>query len=146
MLVVLGAISCKSAPQFSEIIGKEWKLIEVQVSGKSIGFDRNILNNEGFGDIFTLNFDAERISGIGAPNKYFAPYTADKDLTLKVEPIAGTLMAPLRQPEKLKEHDFFTYLGNASKWNLVKGNLQLASKDKDGSDVTLIFSLETAKK
>ncbi|MDR0540454.1 MAG: META domain-containing protein [Spirochaetaceae bacterium] len=145
-LVILGLISCKSAPKFSDVSGKEWKLIEVQLSGKSIGFDRNTLNSEGFGDIFTLNFDAERISGTGAPNKYSAPYTVEKDLSLKVSPIAGTLMAPLRQPEKLKEHDFFTYLQDAEKWNLVGGNLQLASKAEDGSDVTLIFSLDTVKK
>ena len=141
VMLILVVTACKSAPSFADVSGKEWKLVEVHVGGKSIGFDRNTLVSEGFGDIFTLKFDAERISGTGAPNRYFAPYTLDKNQAISIKTIGGTLMAPLRQPEKLKEQDYFKYLESTYKWNLVKGNLELLTKSADGSEVTLIFTL-----
>ncbi|GHV93832.1 hypothetical protein AGMMS50293_01520 [Spirochaetia bacterium] len=145
-LIILSVMACKSAPNFADVSGKEWKLIDVQVKNVSIKFDRNTLVSEGFGEIFTLTFDAERISGVGAPNRYFAPYKLDKNLAISISPMAGTLMAPIRQPEKLKEQDYFLYLQNAYKWNLVKGNLEFSTKDKDGAETTLVFSLGDTKK
>ena len=143
VFIVLGVISCASGPKFSDITGQEWKLTDVLFNGKSINFDRGVLVSEGFGEIFTLNFDAERLSGVGAPNRYTAPYTLgkDKDRTMSVQMVAGTMMAPIRQPEKLKEHDFFQYIQNAYKWNLVNLKLELLSKSQDGAEVTLVFTL-----
>jgi heat shock protein HslJ len=141
VMFILAVIACKSIPNFSDVSEKEWKLVEVHVGGKSIGFDRNTLVSDGFGDIFTLKFDAERISGVGAPNRYFAPYTLDKNQAISIKTIGGTLMAPLRQPEKLKEQDYFKYLESTYKWDLVKGNLELLTKSTDGSEVKLVYSL-----
>jgi heat shock protein HslJ len=142
VFLTLCAASCKSAPNFADVSGKEWKLIEVQVKNKNIGFDRSALAAEGFGDIFTLKFDTERISGAGAPNRYFAPYTLDKNQAISIKTIAGTLMAPLRQPEKLKEHDYFMYLENSYKWDLAGGKLELLTKAEDSSETKMIFSFE----
>jgi heat shock protein HslJ len=142
ILITAAVVSCKSGPNFSDVAGKEWLLTDVRLNGKSINFDRNTLILEGFGDIFTLNFEVERLGGTGAPNRYFAPYTLGSNQAIKVETVAETLMAPLRQPEKLKEHDFFTYIQNASKWNLVKNNLELVSKGEDSSNVVLVFITE----
>ena len=133
--------SCKSIPNFTEVTGKAWKLVEVQVNGASIGFNRSTLTSEGFGDIFTLTFDAERISGAGAPNRYFAPYTLDKNQAISIKTIGGTLMAPIRQPEKLKEQDYFNYLQSAYKWDLVNLNFILLTKDAAGAEVKLIYAL-----
>jgi hypothetical protein len=48
-------------------------------------------------------------------------------------------MAPLREPEKLKEQNFFAYLQNTVKWNLAGGNLELYSTEEDGTGVVLVF-------
>jgi heat shock protein HslJ len=144
-LIILSAAACKSTPNFADVSGKEWKLIDVRVNNVSIKFDRNTLVSEGFGEIFTLIFDAERISGVGAPNRYFAPYTLDKNQAISIKTIAGTLMAPLRQPEKLKEQDYFIYLQNTYKWNLVKGNLEFSTKDGNGTEATLVFMAPALK-
>jgi len=136
---ILGA--CSSAPKFSDVAGKEWLLTEVRIQPNNILFDRNTLKSEGFENIFTLNFDAERLSGTGAPNRYMAPFTLDKKQVIKVEPIAGTLMAPLREPEKLKEREFFNYIQNANKWNFANGSFELYTTGEDEAEVVLVFSL-----
>ncbi|MDR1420579.1 MAG: META domain-containing protein [Treponema sp.] len=141
LAVLTGA--CAGGPKFSDLLGKEWRLIEIRTESSSIIFDRNRLVAEGFGEIFTLNFDAERISGTGAPNRYFAPYEpgTDKDRTISVKPLAGTLMAPIVEPEKLKEQEFFDCLQNAYKWNINKGNLELSTKGPDGREAVMVFTL-----
>ena len=143
MFVLLAAsvlIACAGAPHFAAVLDKDWKLAEVQIGGKDIGFERGKLAEEGFGDMFTLRFDNERINGIGAPNRYFAPYTLGDKNSIAIKTIAGTMMAAFREPEALKEHEYYALLQNAYKWNLVKGNLTLYSKDSNGSEVILIFS------
>jgi heat shock protein HslJ len=139
-LFILLCAGCSSAPKFSSVINKDWNLIEVQIKPSNIIFDRNQLVSEGFGELFTLRFDEERVNGIAAPNRYFAPYTLNSDQLISIQTIAGTMMVPLHEPEKLKEHDFFVYLQNTSKWNLIKGNLQLYTKGEKGTEAILIFA------
>ena len=144
VLAVLAGTSCQSAPASFDsagVLNKELKLIDVRINNKSIGFDRNSLALEGFGEIFTMTIGPERLTGAAAPNRYIAPYTLGSDRSITVSRIAGTLMAPIREPEKLKESEFLSYLENAYKWSIVKNNLELLSKGKDGSDVVLVFSL-----
>ena len=139
---------CKSTPKFSDVTGKEWLLVEIQTEPRNIEFDRTNLKSDGFGNIFTLNFDAERLSGVGAPNRYTAPYKVDKNQVISVQLIAGTMMAPIREPEKLKEQDYFTYLQNTYKWNFNKktGLMELNSKNADGKEAVLIYKLGTTEK
>ncbi|MCL2761970.1 MAG: META domain-containing protein [Treponema sp.] len=133
-------IACTGAPKFSNIQNKDWYLTEVRTKPE-IDFDRKQLAEENFGEIFTLRFESERISGVAAPNRYFAPYEQQgKDRALTIKTIAGTFMAPLREPEKLKERDYFAYLQNTTKWNLVNGKLELHTKSEDSTNVTLIFT------
>jgi heat shock protein HslJ len=135
--------SCASSarvPDFSDVRDKDWKLMEIR-TGKDIIFQRSILTQESFKDIYTLRFDAERVSGAGCPNRYFAPYALAEKQAINIKPIAGTLMAALFEPEQLKEREFFAYLENADQWNLVKGNLELRSKNNEGAGVYLVFSL-----
>jgi heat shock protein HslJ len=124
----------------SAIEGNEWKLIEVYIDGRNTRFSRNTLPEEP-GNLFTLNFDAQNISGVGAPNRYSAPYTKGDNQTLTIMLIRSTLMASFFQPENLTEHDFFNYLQNAYSWRIVNNNLELLSKAQNGGEVRLVFSL-----
>jgi heat shock protein HslJ len=126
---------------FSDVRDRDWKLMEVRDGRNNVIFKRNMLTEESLKDVFILRFDAERISGIGAPNRYFAPYTLAGKQAIDIKPIAGTLMAALFEPEQLKEREFFGYLENADKWNIVKGNLELRSTNGEGAAVFLVFDL-----
>jgi len=128
-------------PEFTGVRDKNWKLTEVRDGKKNVIFQRGMLKQEVPGDVFTLRFDAERASGAGCPNRYFSPYTLAETQAISIQPIASTLMLALSEPEQLKEREFFSYLEKADQWNLVKGNLELRSKNNEGAAVVLVFSL-----
>jgi len=139
VVFILVLAACASAPKFTEVMNKDWNLVEARIKPENIIFERSKLVEEGFGDIFTLRFDAERVNGVAAPNRYFAPYTLTDKQGITIKTVAQTLMVPLREPEKLKESDFFAYLQNAAKWNFTKGKLELYSKGEDGAEAVLVF-------
>jgi heat shock protein HslJ len=137
MALILAA--CTSTPQFSSIQDKDWDLVELRTEAKNLTFDRGQLEAEGFDDIFTLRFDVERVNGIGAPNRFFAPYTLTDKQGITINTVATTLMVPMHEPEKLIEQDYFMYLQNTNRWNLAGENLELYSKAEDGGEAVLIF-------
>jgi heat shock protein HslJ len=144
MLALAGALflaACGHTPKFEEIRDKEWKLTEVQTEPERIIFDRNQLIEEGFGGIFTIRF-ADRVSGMGAPNRYVGPYEAGNDRSLSISNVAATLMAPIREPEKLKEREFFNYLENVYRWDLNRGSLELFTRGEGGVEAVMVFVLE----
>jgi heat shock protein HslJ len=126
-------VACSSAPQFSNVQDRDWKLVEIRIEPESI-----IINESD--DFFTLRFDKERVNGIGAPNRYFAPYLLADKQGITIKAIAQTQMAALFEPEELKEYDFFFYLQNTTKWNIAGKNLELQSMDKDGVAAVLVFT------
>ena len=130
-----------TVPAFSDVLGKEWKLTDILIGGKSINFDRKTLLAD-IGDIFTLTFDAERLNGVGAPNRYFTSYTHGENQALSIRTVASTRMAPIMEPDKLKEHEYFMYIQNTYRWNLKGGKLELFSKTEKGLETVLIFSLQ----
>ena len=138
---------CQSAPpaaaqgdvSFDDVIGKEWKLVDVLIDGRTIGFSRDILATEGFRDAFTLEFDAERLSGAAAPNRYFAPYTLGQGNAVSIGAVAQTQMAALFEPEQLREHDYLFFVQSTYRWNLADGRLELSSRGRNDEAVTLIF-------
>jgi heat shock protein HslJ len=163
------AVSCGSAPDrpsgasgpiespasaagFSAITGKNWKLVEVRsfadasanaaADADASRFSRGELVKAGMENAYTLRFDGERLSGMGAPNRYFAPYTHGAGQTLSIGTIAGTLMASLREPENLKEREYFNYLENVNKWDFVQGQLRLISRNGRGEETALVFEAE----
>jgi heat shock protein HslJ len=141
LLAVIVLAACKTPPTFSDaVMNKDWELTEARVKPADIFFNRKTLTKEGFSEIFTLRFEAERVSGIAAPNRYSAPYTLEGKHSVSIQPAISTQMAPLHEPEKLKEHEFFIYLHNTYEWNISRGNLELYSKSKDGAKVVLTFS------
>jgi heat shock protein HslJ len=129
-----------SDPGHSTLEGHEWKLIDVYIDGVNTGFNRNTLPEE-IKNFFTVNFDAQIVSGVGAPNRYTAPYTLSDNQTISIMVMRSTLMATFLEPENLSEHDFFTYMQNSYSWKLVNNNLELLSKTRDGGEVRLVFSL-----
>jgi heat shock protein HslJ len=145
VLMMAGALwlaACGRTPKFSDVRDREWKLTAVRTAPEDIVFDRNRLVDEGFGDIFTIQFSADQVSGKGAPNRYFGPYEAGKDFGLSIKNVAATLMAPIREPEKLKERDFFTYLQNASRWTINQGNLELSTRGENDAEAVMVFAPE----
>jgi heat shock protein HslJ len=122
---------------FSDITGKSWKLIEVHLNGEKIIINRD---REEFSGFFTLTFDAENVSGTGAPNLYSAPYTVNGK-TISIMLMRSTLMAALFEPENFKEHEYFIHMQNAFEWNLTGENLEIISNNENGSRVVLVFSL-----
>ena len=129
---------------FADGQGREWKLIELHIDsvfGREVFFDRNSLVNEGDGEIYTLSFNGQTISGTGAPNRYSTPYTLGSGQSVTVMPIASTLMAPLFQVEKLPEHQFYGYMQNIYEWRSENGNLVFLTKTEDDRDVRMVFGL-----
>jgi len=146
LLVVVMIMSCKTTKpvsSFSGVIGKEWKLIEVQLDGtpfnRIVLYDRNDLKKNNVGSVYTLTFNAERLSGTAAPNKYNAPYTLGDGNSIKIEMIVSTQMAPIVQPEKLQEQAFYNYMQNVEQWGTDNDKLVLQSKAENGNVIKLIF-------
>jgi heat shock protein HslJ len=139
MTAMVSLASCNSTPQFQTVQDKEWRLVEVRVQPEGIRFDRQKLTDEGFGDIFIIQFDKDRLNGKGAPNRYMGPYEVGEKQSIKIGNVAGTLMAPIREPERLKEREYFNYLANVYKWDLNGENLELHTKSDDGREVVLVY-------
>jgi len=147
LLVIAMIMSCNTTPKnvssFSGVMGKDWKLIEVQHEGtpfnRLVLYDRNDLKKHNVGNVYTVNFSADMVSGTGAPNKYTAPYTLGDGDAITIQEMKSTLMAPLVQPEKLQEQAFYNYMKSVEKWSVDNGNLVLHSKASNGKAVKLIF-------
>jgi heat shock protein HslJ len=129
-----------SKPDLSALLRKEWRLTEVWINGINSGFTRSSLPRDGSGEMFTITFDTDSLSGTGAPNRFSAPYTILENNSITVLLIRATLMATTREPPRLREHDYLTYLQNSSVWNIEGNNLTLTSRNASGARVYLIFS------
>jgi heat shock protein HslJ len=130
-----------SAQSFVEVLGRVWALDELVTESGAIIINRGKLEADGMGDTFTLQADAERISGMGAPNRYFSPYRVGEDQEIAISPIAGTLMMGLVDPEGLQEREYFNYLEQANQWRLTGDKLELHSETPEGDPVIMIFAL-----
>ena len=119
----------------SEIQDRNWIIEEIIINSSPIQLN----HISGEREVYVIRFGTDSISGVGAPNRYNAPYTAGERNSLSIGLIAGTLMAPLFEPEGLKEHEYFTYLSNVNSWNIIDGKLELYSTDNYGSPVVLIY-------
>jgi heat shock protein HslJ len=124
---------------FTDVQGKEWVLAELKSAAETVRINREQLAAVGFEGIYTIKFDGDRVGGMGAPNRYFAPYTQGEGRALTIGNIAGTLMAPLKEPDGLKENEYFALLGKVSRWDLREGRLELFTVDTGGNDLTLIY-------
>jgi len=145
---VFGAPAHDSGTTFKDAEDKEWILSDVRSAGKTIHMDRQKLEADNLGGVYTAVFRKEqnsaesRLSGMGAPNRYFAPYTAGSNRTLRIGLIAGTMMLAFREPGDLKEGEFFALLSKVTRWDLREGKLELYSSGGDGAETTLIFAIK----
>ena len=125
---------------FNDVMGKEWMLTEIRSARSTIQINRNTLAANNMRDFFTISFQENRVAGIGAPNRYFGPFTASSGGGLKFGDLASTLMAAFIEPEELKEHEYFAYLGNVTRWNLQEGKLELYSSHSNGVETIMVFT------
>lgn len=128
------------ADYLKTIIGKEWKLVELRLSDKTILLDRKKLSSEGAGDFFTMKIDKTRLSGKAAPNRYNTAYRAGPDNSLTLLPVITTLMATSYDPERLQEREYYQYLEKVKSWKLNQKKLELYTTDANNMDAVLIYS------
>ncbi|MCL2069887.1 MAG: META domain-containing protein [Treponema sp.] len=139
------ASAVPSGEAFARVEGIEWILTEIRMAGRTVRLDRQKYQAEDRGDIFTASFQEGRISGMGAPNRFFGPYTVGPDDTggsggeISMGSMAATLMMALWEPEEITELEFFSYLSNTTRWDLRRGRLELYGTNLDGAVVVLIF-------
>ncbi|AEF80273.1 META domain-containing protein [Leadbettera azotonutricia] len=137
-----GAKAKDSGAVFSDVQGREWTLAEVKGPSATIRLDRQQLEASGFKGTYTLTFEEGRLSGMGAPNRYFGPYTPGEGRSLVVGNIAATLMMGISEPQDLPEHDYFSYLNRAARWDIREGRLELYSSDNTGAERVLVFTAQ----
>jgi len=131
---------------FADIQRQEWHLSEIRSNTESVRLNRPALDAAGFSGVFTITFEDGRVSGAGAPNRFFGPYTGGKasgsggDLSIGL--LGHTLMAAIFEPEELQENEYFHYLSSVTSWELREGMLELATSSNDGSKTVLVFTLE----
>ena len=154
IMLVLSAliISCagippdySEKPEFSFVEGKVWQLVAVRDPAKNIVLDRDAMENDGFGDYYTLQFlkqESVQIAGKASPNRYFGPYEQGEGRELLIPNVASTMMASFADPVDLKEYDYFAYLGKVRSWNAsTDGQLELYTQNADGEEVILVYYL-----
>ena len=147
ILAALVFVSCASGASLGgskavfndDIQGKEWILLEFRSQGKTVSIDRKKLDAGFPNGVFTIHFEEDRVNGVGAPNRYFGPCTANSDKTLSIGNLASTMMLALFEPDELKEQEFFDYLSNVKRWNLKSGKLELYSVNSSGAETVLVF-------
>jgi len=152
LMFILAAVclmGCTSAPNtnlgsFSDAIGKDWKLSEVQIDSipfqRIVLYDRNELRRERIENIYTINFGTnDMVSGVGAPNRYSGPYKQGEEQSIEIGLLRSTLMASIVQPEKLQENVYYGYLHKAYKWEFKAGAFILHCKNEANQEVRLIF-------
>ena len=138
--IVIGAPARDASAAFGDVEGIEWVLSEVKTGGITVKIDRQKLETDGMGGFFTISFQEGRLNGIGAPNRYFGPYTAAANRTLIVGNVASTMMLAFKEPDELKESEYFDYLSKIKRWDLWEGKLELYSVNNNEDLTILIFN------
>jgi heat shock protein HslJ len=126
----------------SSVMGVEWFLEEIRENGTALVIDRDKLEAGRMNEAFTLRFDENgRVFGTAWPNRYSAPCSWGEDGALAVGTAAATRMLAFQEPDVLKEHEFFDYLGRIRSWALASdGRLELyAAENENGVPAVLVF-------
>ena len=145
LVTVLAGCASTDNSSFSSALWKEWKLIEVHIENpivtREVLFDRASLSKENAGKAFTLKFEEDKLSGTAAPNTYSGPYTlGEEEKSITISPLVTTMMAALWQPERIREQDYFLYMSNVYKWDIVENRLILFTKNEADQEVLMVFS------
>jgi heat shock protein HslJ len=124
---------------FDSLLEKDWKLIEVRQEDDNVSLDRSVMEADGLGDVFTLRFDDERISGKAFSNRYFGSYNRGTGQAITFGRIAATLIASFKELDAITEKEYFRYLEEVQSWNLLQGRLELYAVTSDNLQVILVF-------
>jgi len=115
--------------------GKNLYLLEVIIGTTVISINRD--NRPSL--IYTIMFNSERFTGIGAYSRYFGPYTVNKNHSLSFKRIASTRLGPKHETDDFTEHEYFAYLEKVYRWEMRDGRLELYSSKEDGVKVILVY-------
>jgi len=131
----------ESGASFKDVAGREWFLSEVKSTGKTVTIDRQKLLVDNMSGSFTVIFNENQVNGMGAPNRFFAPFTNGNNNSLTIGNMASTMMLAFKEPDGINEKQYFDYLSKVTRWLLRNDKLELYSKDSGGSEVVLSFTL-----
>jgi heat shock protein HslJ len=123
----------------NDIQGKNWRLAEVKRGYDVIAaIDRTNTPV----DIYTMKFEAARLSGTGGLNTYSAAYSVDENYNLSIRGITSTRMNPIFQMKTFSENEYFKCLNNVKTWYTLGKNLILYTYPEDDYDnpIILVFS------
>ena len=134
-----GAPARDADAAFKDAEGKEWILLEVKRDGKTIPMDRQKLAAYDMGGVYTIFFQEGRLNGLGAPNRYQAPYGTGSNRSLSIGNIASTMMFSFMEPEGLTEGEYYDYLSGTYRWDLWKERLELYCSGSKGGEAVLVF-------
>ena len=109
--------------------------MEIKTDASVISIDRPDIVS----DFFMIRFDDDRVSGVGAPNRYFGPYTLGPGNAISIGLLGATLMSAFIELESLKEHEYFMYLANVTGWSFQNNSLELQTLDENGNSVVLVY-------
>jgi len=135
-----GAPAYEVGTIFKDVTGKEWVLSEIRSADKTTTINRVKYISENMGDFFTVSFQEDRVAGVGAPNRYFGPYTEGSNRSLTIGNMATTMMMAFREPDELKESEYLAYLSKVTRWDVRDGKLELYTSNSNGTAVTLVFA------
>ncbi|MDR0584680.1 MAG: META domain-containing protein [Treponema sp.] len=123
------------------IIGVVWYLWEIRRGDTLLDISRLGLRVDGDEDAYSLRFDKnDRVFGKAMPNTYRGPCLWGDGSVLSFGNLVSTRMLALKEPDSLKEQEFFDYLGRVDRWALIADDrLELRSTGKDGVQVVLVF-------
>jgi len=116
--------------------GKNWYLYEVIIGTDIIRIDR-----DGKPSLFyTIMFNTERFTGIGAYSRYFGPYSVKKDHSLFLRKVTSTRLGSKYETDAFNEREYFIYIERVNRWDIRLGKLELYSSNEDGTQVILIYN------
>ena len=134
-----GAPAQEGGAIFKNAEEKEWMLLEFRSGGKTVTINRQKIEAD-LGKVYVIYFFEDgRAGGVGAPNRFNAPWSAGANRSLTIGNIASTMMMAFREPDELKESEYFSYLSGVSRWDLREGKLELYSTDSAGVETVLVF-------
>jgi heat shock protein HslJ len=90
-------------------------------------------------DIYTIRFEANRLTGIGAPNTYFASYSVGEYSDLSIWGVGSTRVSPIFQEKAFSENEYFKCLKSAATWYRLEEKLVLYTYPEDDYDNPLIL-------
>jgi hypothetical protein len=124
---------------YEELLDIVWHLSEIRLNYGRMELDRAAMTANNMGDIYTLQFTGEGISGKAAPNRYFTSFELRHNHDFRLRPIVGTMMAANINIGGLMENEYYWYLQRATHWEIVNNALELYAYPSQNEEVVLRY-------